>query len=159
MEDGLRAAVFENQTKQRRLHSVALSWLGTPFVPHACIRGAGVDCVHLAANILIEAGCNFVFNPPNYSIDGGNHLAKSKIAEWIEASGHFNLIPPPLKTEIGDVILFRIGKVEHHCGVKVTPATFIHAFRGRGVIESNIADPTWSRRRGMAYRPMEDADA
>lgn len=153
----MRTPVFDSETMQRRLHSVALSWIDTPFVAHACIKGAGVDCVHLAANVLIEAGCDFIFNPPSYAIDGGNHLALSKIVSWIEGSGKFNLIPTAdFPVLIGDVLLFRVGKVTHHVGVKVTASTFLHALRHRGVIESNVADPTWARRLSCAYRPMEE---
>ena len=38
--------------------AVARSWLGTPFVPRGNLKGAGVDCVHLPAEIyraLVEA--------------------------------------------------------------------------------------------------------
>jgi len=150
-----RIPVYQSEAMQRSLHAVALSWIGTPFIGHACIKGAGVDCVHLVANVLIEAGCKFVFNPPPYSLDGGHHLGLSKIVTWIEGSGHFNIIPD-FPVNIGDVLLFRIGKVAHHIGVKVTPATFLHALRKHGVIESNVGDPTWARRLTCAYRPMEE---
>lgn len=39
-----------------RIACTAREWIGTPFVPHARIKGAGVDCVNLPAAILIEAG-------------------------------------------------------------------------------------------------------
>jgi len=152
----MRSPAFKSEVMQRRLHSSALSWIGTPFIPHANIRGAGVDCVHLVASVLIEAGCDFVFNPPAYSMDGGKHIGTSKIVQWIEASGKFD---QAVALEIGDVLLFRIGNVEHHCGVKVTPATFVHSLRGYGVIESNVADPTWVSRMTRIYRPMEESHA
>jgi hypothetical protein len=68
---------FADDGSRNRLVAIARQWLGTPFAPHACIRGAGVDCVHLCAAIYIEAGFLERFSAPKYTLDGGNHAPKS----------------------------------------------------------------------------------
>lgn len=148
---------YQDPLMQRRLLSVALSWIGTPFRPHADIKGAGVDCVHLAASIYAESGFVFEFKPPTYTLDGGRHIPLSKMVSWLERSKKFRLVMgQPAAALIGDALLFKMGKgVEHHCGIKITASTFIHAIRRHGVIESNLADATWAARLSLVYRPFD----
>jgi hypothetical protein len=49
-------AFFDSVEQRDNLVCIARSWLGTPFHPHAAIRGVGVDCVHLLAEIYRESG-------------------------------------------------------------------------------------------------------
>jgi cell wall-associated NlpC family hydrolase len=42
--------------KRAAIVATARAWLGTPWHHHACIRGVGVDCVHLAAGVLDDLG-------------------------------------------------------------------------------------------------------
>ena len=150
----MRLPAYQSPEMQRRLLASALTWVGTPFRGHANIKGAGVDCVNLAVSVYAESGFYFVYNPPSYTLDGGKHLAVSKVASWLEASGKFDHIEGD--TAVGDTLLFKIGcGVEHHVGVQITSALFIHSIRGYGVIESNVADPSWASRFTRAYRPME----
>jgi cell wall-associated NlpC family hydrolase len=149
----VRAPAYQSVQMQQRLYAVAMSWLGTPFRGHADIKGAGVDCVNLAVSIYAESGFTFVYNPPSYTLDGGRHIPLSKVTTWIEASGKFDRVEGP--AAIGDVLCLRIGKVEHHVGIKISEASFIQAVRHYGVILSNVADPTWAKRLTRIYRPME----
>jgi cell wall-associated NlpC family hydrolase len=156
-----RNPFFASATRQVLLHSLALSWVGTPFAPHAAIRGAGVDCVHLCGALYIGAGALEKFDPPKYTCDGAPHRETSQVTEWVQQSGRFQEVLLPgfwNRTEqliIGDLVCFQIGKVEHHCGVCITLHSFVHALRGHGVIESSLYDPTYSRRLTAAWRPME----
>lgn len=148
----MKPSAFESLEAQRRLYSVALSWIGTPFVAHAMIKGAGVDCVSLAAAVYVESGLVLNYSAPPYSLDGGNHLNLSKIVTWIEASGRFEEVPDK-RALIGDVLLFKMGRVDHHVGIKITESTFVQALRRYGVVESNCKDPTWARRLSRVYQP------
>ncbi|MHB8520734.1 MAG: C40 family peptidase [Limisphaerales bacterium] len=71
------------------LVTAARSWLGTPFHAHSAIKGAGVDCVHLAAEIYRAAGIIDNFLPPQYSLDGGQHLDVSVIETYLEGLPQF----------------------------------------------------------------------
>ena len=142
---------FETPDQQARLLAVALSWLGTPFRPHAGIKGAGADCMHVALLVYWESGHKFAFESPKYTMDGGSHLHVSQFAEWLDTSPAFAMTESP--TKIGDCLLFKLGRVEHHVGVQITGSTFVHAMRHHGVIQSNLKDPTWTRRLTAVYRP------
>lgn len=130
---------------------IARRWIGTPFRKGAAILGAGVDCVHLALEIYREAGLPITDTFGDYSLDGGRHLETSKVVSWLKESPHFKRVECD---EPGDLILFRIGGVEHHVGVGVSGSTFVHAIKKHGVIESNLADSTWTKRRSLVYRPI-----
>jgi hypothetical protein len=144
-----------------RIARTAREWIGTPFVPHARIKGAGADCVNLPAAILVEAGVlEFVFTGP-YTIDAGRHASQSILVHWLREDGRFEEWPvdPPPKALLplleGDLLCFRIGRgVAHHLGLVTSPAgDFVHCLRGHGVIQSTIIDPTYRKVLTNHFRP------
>ena len=110
---------FSNPIARAALWPSASSWLGTPFHGHACVRGHGVDCIHLAAAILTECGhLEAVPDFGPYNLDGGHHEDASKVTDWLKNSPRFHLCwRVPFKTPGGsylmpsDVLCFRLGKV------------------------------------------------
>lgn len=138
------------------LERVAASWIGTPFDAHGSMRGVGVDCVHLVAEIYIRLGVIESFNPPEYTMDGGNHAASSPIESYLAAMGGFTRLPTTTPTHEllpGDLITLRVGRLPWHCGLLIRNLRFIHSIKPRGVMESTLADPTyWSKLTGI-YRP------
>lgn len=144
---------FENNERQNHLRHVAGSWRGTPFIPHARLRGAGVDCVHLAAEIYRECGHLPEFKPGNYTMDGGFHNPISQVLSWLELSPHFQ--PGTLPARPGDLLCFRIGKCVHHVGVALSERHFLHVMRGATVSIARIDDPAWSKRLTEIYQPIE----
>jgi cell wall-associated NlpC family hydrolase len=149
-------AYYAEPFRRGHLWGAASFWMGTPFVAHACIRGAGVDCVHLCAQLYIETGALRIFDPPAYTLDGGRHLKHSLVVDWVERCGRFAEVTGQ-PSIVGDLLCFKVGGVEHHVGVKITETTFVHAIKGHGVIESNLGDSTWLKRLTCLYRPMEEA--
>ncbi len=144
-----------------RIAAIAREWIGTPFVPHARIKGAGVDCVNLPAAILIEACViEFVLTGP-YTIDAGRHAATSLLVTWLRQDGRFeewpvDEPPDPLSPLLeGDLLCFRFGHgVAHHLGLVTSPVgDFVHCLRGHGVIESTIDDPTYRNLLTHHFRP------
>lgn len=144
---------FESHDRRVKLVHSALEWLGTPFAPHAAVKGAGVDCVWLAARIYIESGFLAEFNPPDYTMDGGAHNDLSPVLNWIERSGKFQQMEDG-ELQIGDLLCFRMGRSVHHVGVVMTATTFLHVYRGYPVMESRLDDPTWSKRLAAVFRPL-----
>ena len=148
-----RMPFFRDPMRCALIEAHALMWVGTPFVPHASIRGAGADCVQLAGCLYIEVGALDIFDPPKYSIDGGHHLRTSQVIEWIEQSGRFELAE--LAPAIGDLLCFRIGNIAHHVGVCFRESEFVHAIKDHGVVTGNLQDATWMKRLTAVYRPIE----
>jgi cell wall-associated NlpC family hydrolase len=146
---------YASADRQRLLAQVARSWLGTPFHPHAAIRGVGVDCVHLLAEIYRETGLFAGYELPRYTMDGGDHADSSQVLSWLEAHPRFRRLD--LATEAlaaGDLVTFRLGRVAHHVGLMLSEQTFLHAIRDCGVLESRIDEKTYARRFLLAYRPI-----
>lgn len=149
---------FGSPQRRAALVATASHWFGTPFHPHAAIQRGGVDCVWLAARIYIECGAIAEFNPPPYTMDGGSHNELSQVLAWLNQSNRFLQVLESgvkLKLEAGDLLCFRMGRVEHHVGVVLTESTFIHSVRVHGVTESHLNDSTWHKRLAAVYRPIE----
>lgn len=144
-----------NSDRIRSLQEEAQLWVGTPFVAHSCVRGAGVDCVHLAAALYEKAAFLKPIEWPAYALDGGQHNPVSQLLTWLKSREDFRELT--LKSEMGpgDLVCFRFGMSEHHCGVLLGYYRFIHARNRRTVEIASLKDPIYQRCLMTAYRPME----
>lgn len=86
----------------------ARSWIGTPWHHHACVKGVGVDCVHLIVGVLDELGIPRPDIPPyDRTPDGVTLLAVC------DAYGCRVADAQP-----GDVAVIEWGdEVPHHVGI------------------------------------------
>lgn len=156
---------FSTAERIAQLEAEARSWVGTPFAPHAAVKGAGVDCVHLVAAIYQAVGALKDFSPPNYALDEGSHLKASKVFKWFEGRRDFEQVwhrppvceLPDIATLVlpGDTLCFRFGPVEHHAGLMLTAGNFLHALPGRVATISNLRESFYRCRITAIYRPME----
>lgn len=146
---------FQSRDRQAQLVKAALEWIGTPFHPHAALKGVGVDCVWLAAQLYIECGVLRRFDPPRYTMDGGQHSELSQVCEFLDGSPAFvRVLETPFDLQVGDLLCFRMGRVVHHVGVVLTERTFIHVRQHYSVDQSHLDDPTWRKRLAAVYRPV-----
>lgn len=122
-------------------------WLGTPYLHQAALCQAGADCLGLVRGVWQAVLGREPEVVPTYSMDWSEPQREERL--WQAAKRH--LIPKPLDDEaLGDVMLFRMrsGSVAKHLGIlsNLAPeAAFIHAYSGRGVVESPLSHP-WRRR-------------
>ena len=128
----LRAAVLRE----------AETWLGTPYHHAARIKGAGVDCLTLLAEVYAAAG---VIEPvaeiPFYRLDFMRHQTDETYLNGLLAHGHEVAAPLP-----ADVVLYKWGRVFSHGAIVVAWPRIIHASPSRsGVI---WADGTQGRLAG-----------
>lgn len=156
-----RNGFFDCPQARERLAHHALKWVGTPFVPHAAILGAGVDCVNLCAQIYMACGFIEGFTPPTYSMDGGKHNAESQLTAWLDRDGRFWKLEAeargdarPTNYQPGDLLCFTTGRSAHHTGIVVHDVHFVHCLFSRRVIVSTLADKTFRRRLTAVYRPI-----
>ena len=134
--------------EQRKLIvASAQSWIGTPYLHQASLKGAGADCLGLLRGVWRE-----VIGPEPEAVPAYS-------ADWSEASGIEELaaaalrwlVPKPLSAEaLGDVLLFRMrsGAVAKHLGLVAqvgAAASFVHAYSGHSVVETALSDP-WRRK-------------
>lgn len=125
----------------------ARRWIGTPYRHQASCKGAGADCLGLVRGVWRAVLGAEPERAPAYSMDWSEPQGEERL--WEAARRHLTDLPGRAP-EFGNVVLFRMrsGSVAKHLGIiseaGETPA-FIHAYSGRGVIESPLSQP-WARR-------------
>ena len=125
----------------------ARSWLGTPYVHQASVKGGGADCLGLLRGVwraLLGAEPEAV---PLYSMDWAEPQGEERM--WSAAQRHL-ISKDVAQMAAGDVLLFRMrdGHIAKHVGIvsALHPVPrFIHAYSGHGVVENALSDP-WRRR-------------
>lgn len=126
----------------------ARGWLGTPYVHQASTKGAGTDCLGLVRGVWREClGCE-PEAVPAYTADWSEPQQEERLLT--AAMEHMLPVDIGAELRIGQCLLFRMrdGSVAKHLGnvSRTEPvAAFIHAYSGRGVVESALSHP-WSRR-------------
>lgn len=149
-----------------RVVAAARSWIGTPYVHQASVRGGGCDCLGLVRGVWRDVLGDEPEAVPAYSPDWSETSQEEML--WAASARH--LLRKDVKAAAeGDVVLFRMrdNAVAKHLGIQVTTgaeARFVHAFAGHGVLESPLSKP-WERRvvARFAYpdtdRPMKEISA
>lgn len=124
----------------------ARTWIGTPYRHQASAFGAGTDCLGLLRGVWKALYGTEPEQPPAYSPDWSEPDGQERL--WAAATRH---LTPIFETDYapGQVLLFRMrdGAVAKHLGLvsDVQRPAFIHAYFGRGVVESPLSEP-WARR-------------
>ncbi|MBV9989667.1 MAG: C40 family peptidase [Alphaproteobacteria bacterium] len=135
------------------IEDIARSWIGTPYVHQASVKGAGCDCLGLLRGVWRELRGEEPEHAPPYAPD------------WAEATGaetlrdalarHLTQIAPAALRP-GDVALFRMAPrgPAKHCGIvaeKDGAPTLIHARQNKRVGEEPFG-VFWRRRLAYAFR-------
>lgn len=121
----------------------ARGWVGTPYRHQASARGAGADCLGLIRGVWREVLGAEPMPVPAYSMDWSEPQGDERLLRAARAC--LRLVDRCERP--GDVILFRMrsGAVAKHLGIVSGTDAFIHAYSGRGVVESPLSAP-WRRR-------------
>ena len=113
----------------------AESWIGTPFHHAARIKGAGVDCLMLLAEIYERADVVPHIDPPFYVPDWHLHRDAERYLEGLACHACEIAGPPqgagPLP---GDIALFRFGRTFSHGAIVTQWPSLIHAYWAQGVV-------------------------
>lgn len=151
---------YNNEDKQRALLTEATSWLKTPFHKRSRAKGkgGGVDCVNLAQSIYFNTGAiDELKEMPRYCIDWHSHQNESILERIFKEMypNDFVLVDNMETMKIGDLLLFNpMGKCIHHCAIYHRENWFIHAFVGKGVIETHVSTREETFTLEKIYRPI-----
>lgn len=126
--------------------TAARGWIGTPYLHQASRRGAGADCLGLVRGVWRALHGAEPARVPAYTMDWSEPQGEERL--WQAARMY--LVQKQGAPEPGDVVLFRMraGAVAKHLGILAEVGalpSFVHAYAGRGVIESPLSAP-WARR-------------
>ncbi len=137
-----------------RVVALARGWIGTPYEHQASCKGAGADCLGLLRGVWrelhgAEPELPGAYTPDLSETDGVERLLPAAQRHMAEVA----------VAEIGDVLLFRLGRcVVKHVAIlsddTVGAEKIIHAYSGRGVVESPLT-PAWARRIAGKFRIPE----
>lgn len=118
--------------EQRQRDSVVdevRSWIGTPYHHMGRVKGAGVDCAMLPAEVY--AACSLIppqevnFYPMDWSLHRGGERYLEQVLE------HAAEVDEPLP---GDLVLWRYGRCLAHGAIVVSWPRIVHAVVRIGVI-------------------------
>ncbi len=125
----------------------AYTWLGTPHINQAKVKGKGVDCGMLLIACLEGAGAigkDSIKIPP-YSNEWHLHHSEEWFLRVVEA--HCKEVPME-EIQPGDFLLYKFGRCVSHGAVYVGNGRVIHAMVDHGVILSDINDVIFLTRKG-----------
>jgi len=117
--------------------SAARSWIGTPYHHAADVRGprGGVDCAMLLVRVYCDLGLVEPFDPRPYTRDWFLHRNEERYLCFLLARSREVREP-----ELGDIMLFRIGRCYGHGGIvtATAPLTIVHAFANAGAVVEDV---------------------
>jgi cell wall-associated NlpC family hydrolase len=130
-------------TPREAVVAEALSWLGTPYHSHACVKGQGVDCVQLLVAAYGVVGiAHPLGSPRDYANDWHLHKSEERYLIGIRDAGGIEVVEP----QAGDLMMIRYGHTYSHAGIVVEPGLLVHAYLRRGVILTRFGeDPLLKR--------------
>lgn len=117
----------------------ARSWIGTPYQHQAKLKGIGVDCAMLIAQIGQNIG---LLDPsklvPNYSKQWHIHNRDEKLKDILLDYGFIEI--PISKAKSGDVLGFKYGRVMSHLAIRTPRENIIQASIETGKVTESTYD-------------------
>lgn len=130
----------------------AYSWLRTPYHHMAMVKGAGIDCAMFPVAVYQALGYLPGFDPRPYPVEWHLHQGDELFLKALEAVGARRVEQP----QPGDIAMFKYGRTVSHGSIVVTPGKaqggdaehmkFLHAYIGRGCIESELFEDDYADR-------------
>jgi NlpC/P60 family putative phage cell wall peptidase len=115
-----------------KVEAISRSWLGTPFVAGASVKGVGADCAGLIEGIARELGMDYP--------------SRSEVEQDFVRAADAVLIPI-VAPQSGALILMskEPGSTPIHAAIWTSNNTLIHAHWRAGVVENRFG--SWFKRR------------
>lgn len=111
----------------------AQSWLNTPYHPHGRVKGVGVDCAMLPAEVYEACGMIPHVDPEFYPQDWHLHRDEERYLNVVLGQ---NAMPTDVPLP-GDLVLYKWGRAFAHGAIVIEWPLIIHAFIDQGVVMAN----------------------
>ena len=143
-------------TERAAVVAEARAWLRTPYHHMGRVKGAGVDCATLLAEVYARAGAvptgrDSEFYPPDWHL---HRDAERYLGFVIEHAREIAGDPLP-----ADIALWRFGRCFSHGAIVIDWPVVIHAYAGKGCILEDASRARWlsqiGERRGSQPRPVK----
>jgi cell wall-associated NlpC family hydrolase len=141
------------EAERRAVIEEARGWLRTPYHHMGRVKGAGVDCATLLAEIYARAGVLPALDLPFYPPDWHLHRDAERYLDFVlkhavevshdafslrSLAGCATQVPMP-----ADVALWRFGRCFSHGAIVVDWPLVIHAYAGRGCVLEDAHKAHW----------------
>jgi NlpC/P60 family putative phage cell wall peptidase len=143
----------QNSEHADEIVQIARSWIGTPYVHQASVKGAGCDCLGLLRGVWRELFGDEPETAPPYSPDWSEATGEEPL--YMALARHLREID---KRDIapGDIALFRMtpNGPAKHCGIVASNPrglTLIHARQNKQVSEEAFS-PWWRKRLAHVFQ-------
>jgi cell wall-associated NlpC family hydrolase len=110
-------------TWQEELEKNAREWLGTPYVPHARVKGAGVDCGGFLYDNYGPFFGPFAPYPTDYPVDWAAHSDDERYLDFIMP--YVKQVPD---ARVGGFSVFKLGLAFGHAAIYISGDNYIHAW-------------------------------
>ena len=140
------------QQQRAAVVAEALTWLATPYHHHGRIKGVGVDCAMLLAEVYQACGLVPPIEPGHYPHDWHLHRSEELFLAWVQRAGAHPVQTP----EVGDVGLWQFGRTWSHGSIVLSagPApVLVHAYMGLGVVRSAVDEAPLAGRDVQWFSP------
>jgi len=132
--------------ERHKVVAEARTWLSTPYHPHGRIKGAGVDCAMLPAEVYHACGLIPEVDPGHYPIDWHLHRGEERYMSTV-----LDHAEETKDRQTGNFVLFKWGRCFAHGAIIVKWPIIIHAFTGIGVLEQDATKGRFEDREHKVY--------
>ncbi len=143
------------EAQRRAVVEEARSWLRTPYHHMGRVKGAGVDCATLLAEVYTRAGVVTERAIPFYPPDWHLHRNAERYLDFITVEGR-EIDGPPLPA---DVAMWRFGKCYSHGAIVIDWPLVIHAYAGKGCVLEDTEKAVWLSRLSGRWRDRAALDS
>lgn len=135
------------EAEGRKVAAAAQTWLGTPHINGARVKGKGVDCAMLCMAAVEEAGLLPKDSIPvaPYSNEWHLHQSEEKLLGYFK-----KYCTKVTDLQVGDFLVYQYGRCVSHAGVYIGNDTICHSLVFHGVILSDIDDVMFYDRKGRS---------
>ncbi len=134
---------------RQRIVDEAASWVGTPYHSHARLKGIGVDCAMLVAEVFEACGVIPHVDPGYYSPEWHLHRTEEKLLGWLARLGVE--LPADHVARPGDIAAFRTGRAFGHTAIVTSWPNGIHACREDGGVYEADLTQGWLAGRDLKF--------
>lgn len=113
----------------------ARTWLRTPYIQMADIKGAGIDCSMLLVRCWVDAGICEPFDPRPYPPNWHMHHSEERYLGWLNT-----LAVEVDEPKMGDVVVFQFGRCFSHSGILINSTSMVNAWASKDCVISDLKE-------------------
>ena len=130
---------MSEQEERSAVVAEGLTWLHTPYHSHARIKGVGVDCAQILADVFPAALGWPRIELEDYPRDWHLHRSEERYERLLAHYGARRL-PDGARPQQADIATFKWGRTFSHGGIFVDHETVLHAYIGAEVMLTRLTE-------------------